>query len=594
MNYKLFDFPVKEKLKEDYSLKTLKFKKMNFNSINKIILKPIFNSKSVVSTAYKTNISLGKFMSKKLENKIKSFKMGKDLNKINQIQSYKDKSRINLNLISNKNKSNISNRNMEKFTPFFFQLKTNKLNSISFGSNNALSNSKSQINENCSSLIKTFDINEKIFLSKKENSSINKWEDEFSIKIKNSKSRNKELKSIFKINNNKNSNLSIKINPENKIILKSNTSRKIILSKYKKFDIVKKNKKFLNFLNSVNNKIKLEDIEQKRKKEIKNNKEMAKKIYKESQKNKEKKKNNIPDTLNYFKVCKRNIFMKINVLLEIKLNNIGKNNSKIKAGINIQRSIIQYLSLNYDFQKELISCVGFFSLKDKQKLPSFINKYLLKQNALRINLENELNPKSIYYKDKHDKNNCISKLSLINKRHNKRNSLITSNKYRARFSLLNNIEFFHNKKKENEDFFINYTERKKSFCKRVMYTNLNRKNSIHAKQILKNEDFFHLRTLIQFRKEQQFVFEFHKLNNIYDINSSDKDGNTLLTYACMNGEYYIAKYLLSNGANPNCINKYKNTPLHYALSNKYYKLADLLINNKAKDDIKNIYGLTPW
>ena len=229
MNNKLFDFPIKEKLKEDYSLKTLKFKKMNFNSINKTILKPIFNSKSVVSTAYKTNISLGKFMSKKLENKIKSFKMGKDLNKINQIQSYKDKSRINLNLISNKNKSNISNRNMEKFTPFFFQLKTNKLNSISFGSNTALSNSKSQMNENCSSLIKTFDINEKIFLSKKENSSINKSEDEFSIKIKNSKSRNKELKSIFKINNNKNSNLSIKINPENKIILKSNTSRKIIL-----------------------------------------------------------------------------------------------------------------------------------------------------------------------------------------------------------------------------------------------------------------------------------------------------------------------------------------------------------------------------
>ena len=67
-----------------------------------------------------------------------------------------------------------------------------------------------------------------------------------------------------------------------------------------------------------------------------------------------------------------------------------------------------------------------------------------------------------------------------------------------------------------------------------------------------------------------------------------------MTYACINGEFQIVKYLLKNGANPNCINKYKNTPLHYALSNKYYEIADLLIQNKAKDNIENIYGLTPW
>ena len=78
------------------------------------------------------------------------------------------------------------------------------------------------------------------------------------------------------------------------------------------------------------------------------------------------------------------------------------------------------------------------------------------------------------------------------------------------------------------------------------------------------------------------------------MNSCDKFGNTLLTYACMNGDIIIVKYLLSIGANPNCINKYKNTPLHYALSYKYYDIADLLIQNKAKDNIKNIYGLTPW
>ena len=100
--------------------------------------------------------------------------------------------------------------------------------------------------------------------------------------------------------------------------------------------------------------------------------------------------------------------------------------------------------------------------------------------------------------------------------------------------------------------------------------------------------------LIENRKEYKFVFEFHKLINIYDINSSDEYGNTLLTYACINGEFNVAKYLLKNGANPNCINRYKNTPLHYALSNKNYEIADLLIQNKAKDNIENIYGLTPW
>ena len=127
-----------------------------------------------------------------------------------------------------------------------------------------------------------------------------------------------------------------------------------------------------------------------------------------------------------------------------------------------------------------------------------------------------------------------------------------------------------------------------------MYTNLNRRKSIQRNQILKKEDFLLLKSLIELRKENQFIFEFHKLINIYDIDSSDKYGNTLLTYACINGVFNITKYLLSNGANPNCINKYRNTPLHYALSNKYYEIADLLIQNKANDNIKNIYGLTPW
>ena len=127
-----------------------------------------------------------------------------------------------------------------------------------------------------------------------------------------------------------------------------------------------------------------------------------------------------------------------------------------------------------------------------------------------------------------------------------------------------------------------------------MYTIINRRKSITKKNLLTKEDFALLKSLIETKKENQFIYEFHRFINMYDINSSDNNGNTLLTYACMNGNINIVKYLLNNGANPNCINIYKNTPLHYALSNKYFGIADLLMKNKANDSIKNIYGSTPW
>ena len=83
-------------------------------------------------------------------------------------------------------------------------------------------------------------------------------------------------------------------------------------------------------------------------------------------------------------------------------------------------------------------------------------------------------------------------------------------------------------------------------------------------------------------------------NFCFRINTCDKEGNTLLTYACMNGDFKIIKYLLDNRANPNVVNITKNTPLYYALMNHEYEIADLLIKNGANDNIQNIEGLTPW
>ena len=265
---------------------------------------------------------------------------------------------------------------------------------------------------------------------------------------------------------------------------------------------------------------------------------------------------------------------------------------KIKAESYIYGSSIQYILLNYKFEKIVMSSIGFSSPKKNKKIPLFINGTILKQGLFNIKLENELDSQKIDIKE--NKNKTIPKFSIINKKDSKRNAQLHSNQYWARYSLLNNIEFFKNKKSKNNSLIINTDKRRNSFFKRTMYTNINRRKSIQKKIILKKEDFLLLKALIENRKEYKFVFEFHKLINIYDINSSDEYGNTLLTYACINGEFNVAKYLLKNGANPNCINRYKNTPLHYALSNKNYEIADLLIQNKAKDNIENIYGLTPW
>ena len=123
---------------------------------------------------------------------------------------------------------------------------------------------------------------------------------------------------------------------------------------------------------------------------------------------------------------------------------------------------------------------------------------------------------------------------------------------------------------------------------------INQNNKIITKNLIKKNDFEKLKYLIHDKKENQFEFEFLRIINNSDINTCDKDGNTLLILACMNGNLEIVKYLLENGANPNCVNLRKNTALHYAIANHEYDIADLLIQYGAKDNIENIDGLTPW
>ena len=575
------------------SLRTFRFRKIKLASLNKTILIP--KEKSILSTSIcnNTNLSIGNILPKKFEIKINKFYELENLNTLNKI--HKKGEQIRLNLKNYKIHNNIF-QNIRNLSPIKTNNKHISFNSCSNIEFNSFLQNKSE-NIGNSSLFIPLHVEDVLYKSKNKKNSINNNLDVSNIKIESKRKENIKLKSIFKKDNNKISEISIIKKSRNQTILKSNIFNKKYITKNKEFDLKQKNKNFLKFILSTNNKEKIEEIDRIKKNKIKNNLVLSKQIEEKKLKIEKYRDKANSKTLDYFKSVKREIFEKIKVSIEISIynsiKNISFNLNKLLVETNINGSIIQYLFLKYDIHKYLPSYLGISYKKDNPKIPSYFKKYLLRKNTSLSNLENEINSITIQEKEEIEINN-IKICSAIYKNELKRNTRKDSKNFLESFSLLDNTEFFTNKKNNNKKKEINNVFRRQSYYFRNMYTNLNRRKSLPMKQILKKEDFLRLKSLIECKKENQFEYELHKLINKYDINSSDKHGNTLLTYACMNSEIYIIKYLLSNGANPNCINKYKNTPLHYALSNKNYEIADLLIKNKAKDNLKNIFGLTPW
>lgn len=80
----------------------------------------------------------------------------------------------------------------------------------------------------------------------------------------------------------------------------------------------------------------------------------------------------------------------------------------------------------------------------------------------------------------------------------------------------------------------------------------------------------------------------------FHINKIDEYGNTLLIYACQNGNTKIAKYLVNKGANPNHQNKQGQTAAHFAISYQFFDLSTWLFEHGASDTLENKYGLTPY
>ena len=578
-------------INENPSLKNFRFRKINLASLNKTIFIPKLNSVSSISTRYNSNLSIGNILPKKFEIKINKFNGKENLNTLSKIHINRKK--IEFNLINNKSHNNIF-QNIKNLSPITINNKRICFNSSSYREFNSLSQSKSEMNGNIS-LLTPLNVEDVIYKSKNKNNPINVNPEEPKIKIENKYIENIKLKSIFKKDNNSTTGISNKKKPRNKIIIKSNILQKEYKRKNIKFNLKQKNLYFLQSILSQNNKGKIEEIDKNRRNKTKYFSFLPRQT---RDKNIKIEKYNDYGKTKIWKILtslKREIFIKNKIFIEISMyNSININISleKLLVEANINGNMIQYLFLKYDIRKYLPSYLGISNIKENLNIPSYIIKYLIRKDIILPNFENDINLFKRQEKEEVKTNN-IKKFSIIYKNELKRNTQLNTKKFLSRFSLLGNSEFFTNKKNINKTKEIN-NNRRKSFYIRNMYTNINRRKSLPMKQILKKEDFIRLKSLIECKKENQFVYELHKLINIYDINSSDKNGNTLLSYACMNNEIYIVNYLLNNGANPNCINKYKNTPLHYALSNKNYAIADLLIQNKAKDNLKNIFGLTPW
>lgn len=92
------------------------------------------------------------------------------------------------------------------------------------------------------------------------------------------------------------------------------------------------------------------------------------------------------------------------------------------------------------------------------------------------------------------------------------------------------------------------------------------------------------------RKNLQKIIEL--VENGYDIEEYDDFFCTPLLLALKNGNYKIAKYLISKGANLNAINNENRTILHY-VNNKNISFMKKIITDINNINYQDIYGYTP-
>ena len=103
-----------------------------------------------------------------------------------------------------------------------------------------------------------------------------------------------------------------------------------------------------------------------------------------------------------------------------------------------------------------------------------------------------------------------------------------------------------------------------------------------------------LRLFILEGEEMLFKDYFNEVYKEIDINTRDKEGNTLLILSVKSGINNISKILLEKGVAVNIQNYEGNSALHYALGRKNFFMADLLKIYGAQEDLINKKGFSPW
>jgi ankyrin repeat protein/acetyl esterase/lipase len=78
-----------------------------------------------------------------------------------------------------------------------------------------------------------------------------------------------------------------------------------------------------------------------------------------------------------------------------------------------------------------------------------------------------------------------------------------------------------------------------------------------------------------------------------DLNSEDKNGDTLLHHAARNGNKNMIDLFISKGLDVNAKNKYGLTPLYYATTDRSVPAIDLLVKKRADVNAKAQDGITP-
>lgn len=83
-----------------------------------------------------------------------------------------------------------------------------------------------------------------------------------------------------------------------------------------------------------------------------------------------------------------------------------------------------------------------------------------------------------------------------------------------------------------------------------------------------------------------YLIEEYKTND-FDVNIKDKNGQTILMYACFYNRFEIVKYLIEHGVDINIQDKFGHTALIIACNWNYFEIAKLLIEHNANPFIKD-------